>query len=369
MMSAPSPLASPASPERSPEESARALIDAVRPRVDARLFEHLSRARVRAAEASRSAEALVEAIEALVRRGGKRFRPTLTLVGWSACGGGAVHEANAGVLDVACSWELLQAYFLVHDDWMDGDVTRRGGPAVHVALAEAHGDAHLGAAAAILAGDFASALAHRVLLDAALPAATLHAAAAAFARVHEEVVLGQAIDLALGAADAAAIERMHALKTGSYTVRGPLELGAILAGAAPEPRAALARYAAPIGVAFQLRDDLLGTFGDERETGKPVGGDLRARKRTSLIGEARARCTGADAARLDRLLDGGGTASEDDVRWAMELVERCGARAAIERRLESLIVEGSAAARDPSLAREAADVLIGLARLLGWRRA
>ena len=368
-MFAPSPLASLASPEHSPEESARALVVAIKAQVDSRLVEHLARAKARASGASPSAATIVEAIEALVHRGGKRFRPAMTIVGWSACGGGPAHDPPPGVVDVACAWELLQAYFLVHDDWMDGDVTRRGGPAVHVALASMHGDAHRGAAAAILAGDFASALAHRVLLDAALPAATLHAAAVAFARVHEDVIFGQAIDLGLDAANGAEIERMHALKTGSYTVRGPLEVGAILAGASPDPRAALARYAAPIGVAFQLRDDLLGTFGDERETGKPVGGDLRARKRTSLIGEARARCTDRDAARLDGLQCEGKTPSDHDVHWAMELLERCGARAAVERRLDALIAEGVAAALHPSLARPAASALAGFAQLLGRRRA
>ena len=221
-----------------------------------------------------------------MHRGGKRFRPALLAASWVACGGGegdaAEPELPQAVLDAGCAWELLQAYFLIHDDWMDGDDTRRGGPSVHVQLAAHHDDAQLGAASAILAGDLACALAHRILLEADAPADVVRAASAAFARVHEEVVLGQAIDLTLAAADRAAVERMHALKTGSYTVRGPLEVGAVIARGSSDAHAALDRYARPLGVAFQLRDDLLGAFGDASATGKPVGGDVRSRKRTAL---------------------------------------------------------------------------------------
>ena len=105
----------------------------------------------------------------------------------------------------------------------------------------------------------------------------------AFARVQREVIIGQLIDLRGAPASAEQVESMHDLKTGSYTVRGPLAIGAILAGASAEQRAALDRFAAPLGVAFQLRDDLLGTFGDPRATGKPAGNDVRRGKRTALV--------------------------------------------------------------------------------------
>src|SRR5262249_23537715 len=154
--------------------------------------------------------------------------------------------------------EILHAYLLVHDDWMDQDEVRRGGPSVHVMLRRAVSDDRLGDAAAILAGDFGSAMAQRLLLQVEAPAAHLAEAAKVFARIQEDVVLGQTLDLLDPSCD---VETKHDLKTGSYTVRGPLALGAALAGASDERRAALERFGAPLGVAFQLRDDLLGVFG------------------------------------------------------------------------------------------------------------
>jgi geranylgeranyl diphosphate synthase type I len=163
-----------------------------------------------------------------------------------------------------------------------------------------------------------------------------------FARVHEEVVLGQALDLTLSAHDERAVERMHALKTSSYTTRGPLELGAILARASAEQLRALTSFAGPLGVAFQLRDDLLGAFGAEAETGKPVGSDIRARKRTSLVAEALRRSD--ERATLERWLAGG----EYDMERVLMILEKSGARRAIEDRVRTLSSEASVALRTAS---------------------
>jgi geranylgeranyl diphosphate synthase type I len=358
------------SPQPSP---ARAFLAHVKRGIDARLVWHLAAARARAAEAGPSAEVLARAIEDLVHRGGKRFRPALLAAAWVACGGTkadaleTLGELPQPLLDAGCAWELLQAYFLIHDDWMDDDDTRRGGPSVHVHLTTLHRDAKLGASSAILAGDLACALAHRILLETDAPEGVLRAASAAFARIHEEVVLGQSIDLTLAAADRASVERMHALKTGSYTVRGPLEVGALLARSSPAARAALERYAKPLGVAFQLRDDLLGTFGDASETGKPVGSDLRARKRTALVVEATSRLTGDDAMRFERMIASTTTPADDDVRWAIALLQSSGARSAVEARLSSLVAEACTAARDEALTPAGRELLVGFADLLGAR--
>jgi geranylgeranyl diphosphate synthase type I len=351
--------------------ASRALVQAVRQRVDARLAVHLDAAEARASEAGGAPREIMRVVSALVRRGGKRLRPALVAAGFLATAAETMgDELPSSVVDAGCALELLQAYFLIHDDWMDGDDTRRGGPTAHVQLAAHFGDAQLGAATAVLAGDLASALAHRVLIAIDAAPDVVREATDAFARVHEEVVLGQALDLGLASEDAAAVERMHALKTGSYTVRGPLEIGAILARASSPARRALASFAAPIGVAFQLQDDLLGTFGDERVTGKPVGSDLRSRKRNALVVDAIARAGGADRARLEALLRARGESMEEtDVRWAMSLVEACGARAAIEARLAALLERGRAAAGDPSIREEGRALLVGLAELLCSRSA
>jgi geranylgeranyl diphosphate synthase type I len=167
------------------------------------------------------------------------------------------------------SLELLQTYLLIHDDWMDEADTRRGAPSAHVVLAETFGSQHKGSSAAILAGDQACALAQEVLLDLPLPAECIVAAVRELARIQQDVIAGQLLDVYGELDDPRAVEQMHDLKTGSYTVRGPLELGALLAGASAADHVALARFARPVGIAFQLRDDLLGTFADPAVTGKP----------------------------------------------------------------------------------------------------
>lgn len=342
---------------------ASSFVAEVRARVDARLDARLVEAESRAKAAGEEPLAVARALGELVRRGGKRLRPALVAAAARACG----KSVDEAVIDAGCAWELLQAYFLVHDDWMDGDETRRGGPAVHVVLSQRHRDAHLGASLAILAGDLGCALAHRLLIAIDAPPNVAREAMTAFARVHEEVVLGQTLDLTLGAHDAEAVERMHALKTGSYTSRGPIELGAILAGASADVRAALDRFASPLGVAFQLRDDLLGVFGSEAETGKPVGSDLRARKRTALVAEALSLLPTADRARLDAMLTEG-TPSDADVAWAASAIEGCGARAAIEARIASLLAEARRALESVSLDPEGKSLLEALASALAERR-
>jgi geranylgeranyl diphosphate synthase type I len=181
-----------------------------------------------------------------------------------------------------------------------------------------------------------------------------------FCRAHEDVVAGQALDLFARAED---VEAMHALKTGSYTVRGPLVLGAALAGAPSETIAALEGYAAPLGVAFQLRDDLLGTFGATNETGKPEGGDLRAGKRTAVIVEAERRLDAAGKRALARVL-GRDQARSEAMREAIAALEASGARAAVAERLSRLCDEAVSLAAALPLNDRARAVLAGAAHEL-----
>ncbi len=275
-------------------------------------------------------------------RGGKRFRPVLIAAAHEACGGKNDGSLSEAVVLAGAAIELLQAYLLVHDDWMDGDEVRRGGPSVHAMLRKAYGDVAAGDAAAILAGDYASALAQEALFTMPLAAERVVEAGRAFAKVQREVIAGQLIDMrgapgngnGDGAEAGSAVESMHDLKTGSYTVRGPLAIGAILAGASAEQRAALERFAAPLGVAFQLRDDLLGTFGDPKATGKPAGNDLRRGKRTALVA---AIVGDAEAAPLLKRVLGVESASDADVAAVVARMEASGARGRVEARLRYLL--------------------------------
>jgi geranylgeranyl diphosphate synthase, type I len=193
--------------------------------------------------------------------------------------------------------------------------------------------------AAVLAGDYAAALALETLAGISLPKASLEAAIARFSRMQHDAVLGQQLDSFATDGDP---ETVYALKTGSYTVAGPLALGATIAGAKSETLRALERFALPIGIAFQLRDDLLGAFGEPSETGKPLGSDLRAGKRTRLLLEARRLLKARERSALERVV-GNDKARELDVRRALSSIESSGARAKVEAQILELAATARAA--------------------------
>ncbi len=316
-------------------EAFRTLLEAVRRRVDDRLPTWLA-PKVEAANAvSAEVGAVAEAVTALALRGGKRMRPALLAAAYDAFGGGDVAAVELPMVAI----ELLQVYLLVHDDWMDDDDVRRGGPTVHVALRARFGSKSLGDAAAILAGDLASGFAQDALFATPLPADRVLRAARAYATLQEEVVCGQLAEMqaaTLVRSPAPTVETIHALKTASYTVTGPLAMGALLAGADDTAAARLGRFGRPLGVAFQLRDDLLGTFGDPSATGKPVGNDIRQGKRTALVAEMRGDSKAE--ALLAKVL-GRTDATDADVAEVVCAMETTGARARVEARVNELVEE------------------------------
>ncbi len=332
------------------------LLSRVRPAIEARL-DRLWETRLDALR-RHGPEVLTMAAAArdLTLRGGKRYRAALLA---AAYGGVKPDAPIEPALQGGVALELLQTYLLIQDDWMDGDTTRRGGPSVHTALSVALGE-HLGAASAMLSSDLTFGMAFQVLTHLDVPAPAVVDTVRAFCRMNDDVVIGQQIDL-LGRAED--VEAMHDLKTGSYTVRGPLNLGATMAGAPKHTLAALERFAAPVGVAFQLRDDLLGTFGSSKQTGKPVGNDLRAGKRTAILAEADARLDAEGRAAVDRVL-GHADAGPADLVAATSALETCGARMAVVDRLCRLCDEAEALAESLPVANAARNILAGSASAL-----
>jgi geranylgeranyl diphosphate synthase type I len=198
----------------------------VRSSVEERLAATLERRITTARKRGPDVEAVAGALSDLALRGGKRMRCVLLAAAYEAHGG----EGGIDVVAPACvALELLQTYLLSHDDWMDGDDVRRGGPSVPAVMRLRFSGARADAMS-ILAGDLAAAWARGALFDVALPSERVVQAAAELARVEEDVVEGQVLDVGNGACDLAAVEAMHALKTSSYTVRGPVAIGARLAG-------------------------------------------------------------------------------------------------------------------------------------------
>ena len=300
--------------------------------------------------------AMLDAARDLTLRGGKRYRAAVL----AAAYGGVAPGAPLGpALELGAALELIQTYLLTQDDWIDGDLTRRGGPSVHAMLGASLGEA-LGPPSAVLASDFTWGMALERVVELGIPAERRLEVLRLLLRVHEDVVVGQQLDCAGEASD---VEAMHALKTGSYTARGPLLLGATLAGATAAELAALEGYAAPLGVAFQLRDDLLGSFGDPAETGKPVGGDLRAGKRTAVVVAAEAVLDAGDLAALRAVL-GHAAATDDEIAGVTRLLAERGVRAAVERRLTALCDEAQERAAALPLSALACTLLAGAAAFL-----
>ncbi len=274
--------------------------------------------------------AVLEAARDLSLRGGKRFRAALVV---SAYRGVSPRASLGPAIAAGAALELLQSYLLVQDDWMDGDVERRGGPSVHVALERALGQGeHAAAVGAVLASDLLWGMALSELLGSRAEPRALLSACQQLARFHDDVVTGQVLD---GLAHGADIEALHALKTGSYTVEGPLTLGAALAGADGRVLGSLRRFAAPLGVAFQLRDDLLGVFGTEAEAGRPVGSDLRAGKRTSVISLALAHADAPSQRAIEAVLGRRNPPAAALLR-AQRAIEASGARREVEQRQAAL---------------------------------
>lgn len=323
-------------------------ISDVRACVDARLVRYFEAKRAEVFARSPASVPLVDAIESLTMRGGKRLRPVVVAAVVSAVRG---EDSPEPVASVGAAFELLQSYLLIHDDFMDEDEERRGGPAVHMIFREALGDAHLGDSVGILAGDLAGAYAWELLFEADFPAARRKEGYDAFLALQKEVYLGQHLDMV--ATDD--VERIHDLKTGSYTSRGPVAVAAALGNASPEQTDALMRWARPLGEAFQLRDDLLGTFGDVAVTGKP-GDDIPHGKRTAVVAMAEARLDAASLARLRAVL-GARDASRDDVAGVLAMLNDAGIAAAVEARIDALHAEAERALAQAEFAP------LGLSRL------
>lgn len=322
-----------------------------------------------------------------VLAGGKRLRPTFAYWGWRglACD----DLPSTPVLPALAALELLHTFALVHDDVMDGSATRRGRPTAHRTLAAQHDAAgrtgaadRFGAAGAVLVGDLCLIWADRLLSHAALPPGTLLAARRCYDQMRVETVAGQYLDV-LGEADAGnwSVERalrVARYKTASYTVQHPLLFGAALADAAPGSPATVAyhRYGLAVGEAFQLRDDMLGVYGDPATTGKPAGDDLRSGKPTPLLMLARELASPAQRAALDSAPARIAATAAVDRPTALavvdelaELVAATGAVRQVEKMIDERVAEALTALRDAPIAQPARQALTGLAVAATERRA
>ena len=281
--------------------------------------------------------------------GGKRFRASFCYWGYRAVRYDVPDEP--ALVRAAAALELLHASALVHDDLMDASDTRRGRPATHRAFEAQHrehgwsGDPEqYGAAAAILLGDLLLSWSDELLRRCGLGPDVVDDALRYFDTTRSEVIAGQFLDVSVqarGGADVELAMKVLRYKSAKYSVERPLHVGAALAGAPAAMLAGLSNFGLPLGEAFQLRDDLLGVFGDPEVTGKPAGDDLSEGKRTVLVALALAAAPEADARLLDASL--GTDLDEASVAALRRIIESSGAQADVEQRIRALTDESLAA--------------------------
>jgi geranylgeranyl diphosphate synthase type I len=343
-------------------------VESIAGRVERRVDDLLAAERDRWAAIDPALVDPIEALRAFVAGGGKRLRPAFCHCAFVGAGG---DPDDPMVVDAAAALELVHTFALIHDDVMDGSDTRRGTDAVHRHFGREHANARwrgesrrFGEGMAILVGDFAVVYADQLMRDA--PPAALDV----YDELRIELCVGQSLDLvgtARAVADPGAARRIATYKSGKYTVERPLHLGAALVGRLDDLGAVLSEIGLPLGEAFQLRDDVLGVFGDEDVTGKPVGDDLREGKLTPLVALATERVTGDpdDEELLGRL----GAADLDplEVRALQDLFVRCGALADVERSIEALVAQARTALARAPLAGNARAALEDLAAYVAWR--
>lgn len=340
--------------------------EAFRARVQATLDRFLDGQAERLAPLGQDAARLLRDAVASVS-GGKRFRAAFCYWGHRAV---TADPADEDALLRACaSLELLHASALVHDDYMDASDTRRGRPATHRKLAAEHraagwrGDPEqYGAAGAILLGDLLLSWSDELLRRCGLPLEQVAPALDVFDLCRSEVIAGQFLDVSVQARGRADVETAMTVlryKSAKYSIERPLHIGAALAGASPQTIEELSSFGLPLGEAFQLRDDLLGVFGDPVTTGKPAGDDLIEGKRTVLVALALDGASAEDAALLDRSL--GQALSVAEVERLRGIIVASGAPEQIETVITELVSLAVAALDRARIDDRAREVLRGLA--------
>ena len=326
--------------------------------------------------------------------GGKRFRALFCYWGWHAIAGTVnpddllaeidSHPDLSSIVDAAAALELFHAAALVHDDIMDNSDTRRGMPAAHRRFERDHRERHwagsatgYGTSSALLLGDLLLGWSDE-LLDEGLSrlddAVSARAARREFHAMRSEVTVGQYLDILEEVAWRDADEsdllqrayRVLTYKSAKYSIEAPLALGALMAGGSLEQVSALRAFGLPLGIAFQLRDDLLGVFGDPEVTGKPAGDDLREGKRTVIIALARAALPAGAVALIDELL-GDATLSEHQIATLQATIRDSGAVETVEQMIARSVATAIAALDGAPLSRSARAELVGLSDLVTRR--
>lgn len=299
---------------------------------------------------------------------GKRLRPLFAYAGFVAAGGNLEKSA----IRTMAALELLQACALIHDDLMDGSDTRRGKPSIHRHFESVHVQEQLdgfapqyGLSAAVLLGDLALVWSDQMLNTAGLTTEQFARVLPFYNEMRVELMAGQFLDIHEQTQKDTSVERSMKIaryKSGKYTIERPLHLGAAMTSSSKEVTDALSAYGLPLGEAFQLRDDLLGVFGDPSVTGKPAGDDLREGKRTVLIAMTHERQSPAQL-EICKKYFGKPDIDAEGVAILQDIIESTGARAELEATIDRLTDQALTAAQSQVFTDDGKALLVELANI------
>jgi geranylgeranyl diphosphate synthase type I len=300
---------------------------------------------------------VAEALCDFVTDGGKRFRPTFAYLGFL----GAGKEPSDSALKACSALELVHVCALIHDDVMDGSDSRRNKPALHKQFERLHSQnsylgnsERFGVAAAILLGDLALSWSDQMISESGIGEFQFTSAIPIFHEMRAELMAGQYLDVlegALGKSDLNRSRKIARYKSGRYSIERPLRFGAALAGASESLQNSLSDFGLPLGEAFQLRDDILGIFGNSEVTGKPSGDDIREGKRTVLIAMTAERSSEASKAKIEAAM-GNPELSAIQVAEIQKLIEDSGALSECELLIDQLLNQSLSALEHPELRSE-----------------
>ena len=294
-------------------------------------------------------------LEEYTLRDGKRIRAVLIVVGYLACGGKNIKE----IIKVATSAELLQSFFLIHDDIMDGDDMRRGGLAIHTQYMKRYNE-RVSENLALMMGNISFCLSLEPLLNSSFNNSRKIAAIKEFMNIAKHTCYGQSLDILGGVkkVDEKYITKIHVNKTSRYTISGPLKLGAILAGADNKILDSFARFGLSLGRAFQVRDDILGAFGNKKKLGKPVGSDFKEGKKTLLVIRANSHY-------VDKMI--GRNLSKKDIKKIREIILASGSLEYSKNLIDRLINSSKEELDNMNIGKEQKCFLSDLADFIGIR--
>ena len=321
---------------------------------------------------------VADAMHQFITDSGKRLRPIFAYVGFLGTGA----SADQSIVNASAALELVHVCALMHDDVMDGSDTRRGAPSIHRAFEALHNKeslqgsaAQYGISAAILLGDLALIWSAKALHTSGISDETLIRAQAMYDEMRIELMAGQYLDIHEGALATQSVERslkVARYKSGKYTIERPLHFGAALgtsktADSHSELQRVYSSYGLPLGEAFQLRDDVMGVFGNPEETGKPAGDDIREGKRTVLMAKAFELISPTEAAVLTSAL-GNPALSVTDVERVRAIISESGALDQLEHLISGLTDQAVTSLDSTVVHPDARDLLTELATVVTRRK-